>query len=118
MFLSEDSLQELKSRHEQSMTNIKPLDEEFINDVVETLEEDLNDNDLYIRRDTGRKSLARLKALGYGDGRSMELGYFNHFKKIWPHLDSLSSLEYEGDMEYLCSCTSRIFHDPECQSLY
>lgn len=112
----EPTLQELKVRHEQSMMNVNLLDEELVSDVVEILEQDLNDEELYIKQDTGRKSLAKLKALGYGDRYTMERGNFNHFKRVWPHMDSLSSAEYEGDRYFLCTCPGQIFHAPECRA--
>lgn len=110
------TLQELKVRHEQSMINVDLLDEELVNTVVEILEQDLNDLEFYIKQDTGRKSLAKLKALGYGDGYTMERGHLNSFKKVWPHMDSLPSTVYEGDRYFLCSCPGQIFHAPECRA--
>ena len=110
------TLQEHKVMHEQSMTDINVLGKELVNEIFELLERHLNDQELYIKRDTGRKSLAKLKALGYGDGHTMEREHLNHFKRIWPHMDSLPSAEYEGDRYFLCSCPGRILHAPECRA--
>ncbi len=110
------TLQELKVGHEQSMINVNLLDEEFVNLVVEVLEDDLNVQEVYIKKDTGRKSLAKFKALGYGDGCTMERGHLNSFKRVWPHMDSLPSAEYEGDRYYLYSCPGQTFHAPECRA--
>ena len=49
------TLQDMTARHEQAMMNVNLIDEEFVNEPVELLEEDLNDNEPYLRQDTGRK---------------------------------------------------------------
>ena len=112
---SKSTLQDMKARHEQSMMNHKLLDEEYVKWFVEVLEEDLDEEEMCMRQATGSISLAKFKAQGYGDEYTIEGGHFNHFTKIWLHIDSLSSVEYEGDRKYLCFCPGQIFHSPECR---
>lgn len=111
------TLQDMTARHEQSMMNVNLVDEEFVNEMVELLEEDLNDSEPYIRQDTGRKSLAKFRGQGYHNMYTTARGHVRHFQETWPHMHSLPGNEYEGDMRYVCKCISRFWHNRGCSAM-
>lgn len=92
---SDLTLQEMATDHEQSMMNINLLDENFVNLCNEILEEDLDDYEIDIRQDTGRRSLARWEAQRYHQKFTTARGHVKCFEVMWPHMDSLPSNEYE-----------------------
>ena len=51
------TLEAKKARHELSVTNVKPLDEKLVRDIVDTLEEDLDDHESGMGRATGEEVL-------------------------------------------------------------
>lgn len=123
---SDSNLQEKATSHEQSMMNIDLLDEEFVSLCNEILEEDLDDNERYIRWDTGDRSLARWKAQGYHLKYTTARGHVKYFTHMWPHMDSLPGNEYEDDtgegytdIPYegctrVATCSSPFWHDRGC----
>ena len=92
---SDFTWQEMATEHEQSMMNINLLDESFVSLCNEILEEDLDDHELYIRQDTGRRSLARWEAQRYHRKYTTARVHVKWFEAMWPHMDSLPSEEYQ-----------------------
>ena len=98
------------------MMNINLLDEELVSGGNELLEEDLDDNERYIRQDTGRRSLARWKAQGYHQMYTTARGHVKCFEVMWPHMDSLPSNEPSNEYENYSEKKygSVVWYDREC----
>lgn len=95
------SLKEYKARFERIMMKVDPIDQEDVEVDIGILENELTEEQWDMQRATGRKSLARLKAQAKAD-----VGIdFDHFKEIWPYIDSLGLEEYDDvAARIICNC--------------
>ena len=93
------TVQQIAAKFKKSMMSSVLLDKEMVAEFVLRLKMKLDVEEPYLQRATGRKSLKRFKAQGYGGWCTVPMDYLCNFLRVWPYIVSFDCDEYNGGAE-------------------